>query len=182
MRHAIQQEPEERQAEEKLDMSSSSAEQSLWHIPGDPAHAGGMPPPRSGSGMVQTLQTELALQEAELRQLLAAQPGGRLSDEVAFEASRIQEGLEGIRSVIRTLQESVGEERAPQHLPSESEQGFVEDAYVDARHAKTSSPPGLRRSFRIGSGAQAVRCSQVASADGFDEIARLEATSDLLTR
>jgi len=62
------------------------------------------------SNEVQALQAEVAMQEVQLRRLLTAGPGEEIPDEVAFQAARLWQGLEGIRSVLNRLQEHVGEE------------------------------------------------------------------------
>jgi hypothetical protein len=134
------------------------------------------------SGEVQALQAEVAMQEVQLRRLLTTVNGDQvISDEVAFEAARLWQGLEGIRSVITTLQERVGNEASKLCEDAQSHHaddigGFVEDAYV-SKTAKT----GVRLLGRqAGGGSSSAhgavgRCS--INNDGFDEIARLEAAS-----
>mmetsp|Transcript_41728 Transcript_41728/g.73349 ORF Transcript_41728/g.73349 Transcript_41728/m.73349 type:complete len:801 (-) Transcript_41728:142-2544(-) len=122
------------------------------------------------SAEVQALQAEVAMQEVQLRRLLTAQPGENIPDEVAFEAARLWQGLESIRSVIGTLQERIGEEGSglQEEMLSTSDAGFVEDAYVVKADNHSQGSRG--------------RMSLDGSPDGFDEIARLEAATSILTR
>lgn len=127
-------------------------------------------PPRSAE--VQALQAEVAMQEVQLRRLLTAQPGENIPDEVAFEAARLWQGLESIRSVIVTLQERLGEERIgnsqEEDMTNANDAGFVEDAYVMKADGNSQGSRG--------------RGGPDGSPDGFDEIARLEAATSILTR
>lgn len=122
------------------------------------------------SAEVQALQAEVAMQEVQLRRLLTAQPGENIPDEVAFEAARLWQGLESIRSVIGTLQERIGEEGAglSEEMLSASDAGFVEDAYVVKAEGHSQGSRG--------------RMSSDGNPDGFDEIAQLEAATSVLTR
>lgn len=136
---------------------------------------------------VQILQAEVAMQEVQLRRLLTAHPGEHVPYEVAFEAARLWQGLEGIRAVIATLQEQCGDKDDSRvimkdvspHRNEQAHAGFVEDAFVDAYHAKTKQHLYEMRSCSTNGGTNSgVSCAAVSS-DGFVEITRLEETSTL---
>eukprot|EP00929_Paragymnodinium_shiwhaense_P092311 TRINITY_DN52187_c0_g1_i1.p1 TRINITY_DN52187_c0_g1~~TRINITY_DN52187_c0_g1_i1.p1 ORF type:complete len:639 (-),score=149.01 TRINITY_DN52187_c0_g1_i1:51-1967(-) len=67
--------------------------------------------PYNRSQEVQALQAEVLMQEVELRRLLTARPGEDVSDEVAFQAANLWQGLERIRGVIDDLSEQVCDSR-----------------------------------------------------------------------
>jgi len=125
---------------------------------------------------VQILQAEVAMQEVQLRRLLTAHPGEHVPYEVAFEAARLWQGLEGIRAVIATLQEQCGDKDVSSLRPGQIIAGFVEDAFVDAYHAKRQQFYEMKP-CSVNGGAYSGAAFPTASSDGFDEIARLEEKS-----
>eukprot|EP00928_Gymnodinium_smaydae_P067701 TRINITY_DN5070_c1_g2_i2.p1 TRINITY_DN5070_c1_g2~~TRINITY_DN5070_c1_g2_i2.p1 ORF type:complete len:449 (-),score=97.02 TRINITY_DN5070_c1_g2_i2:27-1373(-) len=101
---------------------------------------------------VQALQAEVAMQEVQLRRLLSTRPGEEISDEVAFQAATLWQGLERIRGVIGGLLERVGDPAGSEPeaaAPSAAPAGAA--ASASARHVvhSGSSACSGQRSARV---------------------------------
>mmetsp|Transcript_58754 Transcript_58754/g.137150 ORF Transcript_58754/g.137150 Transcript_58754/m.137150 type:complete len:649 (+) Transcript_58754:104-2050(+) len=102
---------------------------------------------------VQALQAEIAMQEVQLRGLLRASEAEAISDEEAFRANRLLHDLEGIRSVIATLQDHLAQGAEPKvGLGGQEGLEGIFSAIAELRDHMSSSRNGSTSARATGSG------------------------------